>query len=73
MIVKMEPAGTETTMFAVLDVSMLERMFKPQVTSALTRAEEVLVEAGTVVGGVGGVLIVEDEPGCVIPPLALKD
>ena len=49
-IVNTEPAGTETMIFAVLDVSMLERTFKPHVTSALTRAEDVLVEAGTVVG-----------------------
>ena len=51
-IVNIEPAGTETTMFAVLDVSILERIFNPQVTSALTRADELPVETGTVVGGV---------------------
>ena len=54
-----------------LEVSMLERMFKPQVTSALTRAESPFVgsAAGAGLGGVcevpvgGGVLVVEDDPG----------
>ena len=50
MIVSIEPAGTETTTFAMLDVSMLERTFNPQVTSALTRADDVPVETGAVVG-----------------------
>ena len=49
-IVNTEPAGAETTTFAMLDVSILERTFKPQVTSALTRAEPVPVDAGAVVG-----------------------
>ena len=32
------PAGTEATTFAMLDVSVLERTFNPQVTESMTRA-----------------------------------
>ena len=42
---------------------MLERMFKPQVTSAFTLAESPLAETESTVGGGCGVLVVEDDPG----------
>ena len=52
-------------MLLVLEVSMLERMFNPQVTSALTRTGKLLVgcATGTTTGGVCGVFVVEDEAG----------
>jgi len=55
------PAGTDTTTFAMLDVSMLERTLSPQVTSALTRAEgpPVVVES---VPGVEGIEIGPPDP-----------
>ena len=44
------PAGTVITKFAMLDVSVLERIFNPHVTESITRAWTPPVEAGTVVG-----------------------
>ncbi len=54
MIANTVPAGTTVTMLALLEVSSLERMLSPQVTSALTRAcaPAPVGEPGTVTGGV---------------------
>ena len=55
--VNTEPAGAVTTILLMLDVSILERIFKPAATSALTRAEELLVDS------VIGAVVVVDDPG----------
>ncbi len=77
MRVSSVPAGTDTTTFAMLEVSIVERMFKPQATSAFTLAVDLPLVTGTVTGGVCGVLVEEDDPevevpsGVDIPPLAV--
>ncbi len=78
MRVSSVPAGTDATTFAILEVSIVERMFKPQTTSAFTLAVDLPLVTGTVIGGVGGVPVDVDEPevedpaGVAIPPPAVK-
>ena len=78
MSVSSVPAGTDATTFAMLEVSIVERMFKPQATSAFTLAVDLPLVTGAVIGGVVGVPVEEEEPevevpaGVAIPPPAVK-
>lgn len=72
MRVSSVPAGTDAITFAMVEVSIVERMFRPQVTSAFTLAVDLPLVTGAVTGGVGGVLVDAGEPGMAIPPPAVK-